>query len=540
MARHDGLKLGKAMDIIVYHRDFIGMIKDGWLCDVNFTTVKTSTDMKQVKTASTGDYDLGSLSKAVNTIKNNELLVRMWFKNREEHHIQSTLIFCVDIGHVESLTALFRQRGVDARFVTSATKRATRDIIIEDFKAKKFPVMINCGVFSEGTDIPNIDCVILNRPTRSKNLLVQMIGRGMRRSEGKINCYVYDFVGNVDSNIITVPTLLGLDPDMIVNNSTMQDLIEQKESQDAKLIEIEKEMKKKELDSLELTAQHQAKLEQEHTQVTTKTYSSITDIVGRFYGNTYGTRPGLAQLRSPINKSRYAWVPVAQNKFVLNTDNGDLLKLEYNNETKSFTFSRRSSSYGWTRQDGTNIRIQKNDNIFEGILDSGQAVAAAETYIGNTYKTWSLLKTARFRAAPATPKQVGHIREFLRKNYQKLQEYKNLETSHDFDMTLSNDSEKTNRVVARPTGIRILVDKINANEINKGEAGDLITMMHNGGFTNLINDSKSLLKKTIKQRKSDNKKLQDQKLRELKESTKRPTKAERLRIGHNIKVGELE
>ena len=81
-------------------------------------------------------------------------------------------MFCVDISHVVAMTNMFRQHGVDAYYVTSLTKPELRAKRLADFKAGKYPVLVNCGIYTEGTDIPNIDCVVLARPTRSRNLLV--------------------------------------------------------------------------------------------------------------------------------------------------------------------------------------------------------------------------------------------------------------------------------------------------------------------------------------------------------------------------------
>jgi len=94
---------------------------------------------------------------------------------------------------------------------------------LNSFRRGEFKVLVNCGVFTEGTDIPNIDCVLLARPTKSKNLLVQMIGRGMRLHPGKTDCYVLDMMGNVERGIVTVPTLMGLDPDEVLEDETMED-----------------------------------------------------------------------------------------------------------------------------------------------------------------------------------------------------------------------------------------------------------------------------------------------------------------------------
>lgn len=90
------------------------------------------------------------------------------------------------------MTAAFRAAGVDARYVTGHTKESERKALVEAFKAGEFPVLVNCQLFTEGTDIPNvsdtvtpqnvkltivqIDCIIVARPTRSRNLFSQMVG----------------------------------------------------------------------------------------------------------------------------------------------------------------------------------------------------------------------------------------------------------------------------------------------------------------------------------------------------------------------------
>ena len=67
---------------------------------------------------------------------------------------------------------MFRKHGIDAQFVTSLTPKNERHQRLEEFRRAEYPVLVNCGILTEGTDIPNIDCVLLARPTRSKNLLV--------------------------------------------------------------------------------------------------------------------------------------------------------------------------------------------------------------------------------------------------------------------------------------------------------------------------------------------------------------------------------
>ncbi|CAG8317801.1 unnamed protein product [Penicillium nalgiovense] len=221
-SRFDGLKLGAAIDHIVYHKDYVDMIGENWLANAVFTTVKSGANLSKVKKDSFGDFALGSLSEAVNTTSTNNITVRAWMASAENR--KSTLVFCVDIEHARQLTAAFRDHGVDARYITASTPKGVRAEQLRAFKDQEFPVLLNCGLFTEGTDIPNIDCVLLARPTRSRNLLIQMIGRGLRLFPGKKDCHVIDMVASLETGVLSTPTLFGLDPDEVLDNTSVEDM----------------------------------------------------------------------------------------------------------------------------------------------------------------------------------------------------------------------------------------------------------------------------------------------------------------------------
>ncbi|KAJ3956119.1 putative ATP-dependent helicase IRC3 [Colletotrichum tropicale] len=302
-SRFDGLKLGAAIDEIVYHKDYVDMIGDKWLSDVIFTTVESTADISKVRSGANGDFQAGELSKAVNTEKINEITVRSWLAKAAER--KSTLVFCVDLAHVAGLTQTFRKHGFDARFVTGDTPKVERSTILEAFRGGEFPVLVNCGVFTEGTDIPNIDCVILARPTRSRNLLVQMIGRGMRLHKGKTDCHVIDMVSSLETGIVTTPTLFGLDPGEIVDQASTADMRKTSERREAEKIR-----------------QHQAYDASSSSQsvsagsVTFTDYNSVFDLIEDASGEKY--------IRAI---SHYAWVQVGLDKYVLCAPNGSFIRI---------------------------------------------------------------------------------------------------------------------------------------------------------------------------------------------------------------------
>lgn len=83
---------------------------------------------------------------------------------------------------------------------------------------------------TEGADVPAIDCILLARPTRSQNLFLQMIGRGLRLSPetGKTNCLIIDLVGNSTRGAINTPTLFGIDPDAFTADGACSCLVSER------------------------------------------------------------------------------------------------------------------------------------------------------------------------------------------------------------------------------------------------------------------------------------------------------------------------
>ena len=111
---------------------------------------------------------------------------------------RSVLIFATGVRHGEHVAAVLRRissAGVAAVFGETAS--AERDRVLAGFKDGSLKYLVNVNVLTMGFDAPNIDCVAMVRPTLSPGLYYQMVGRGFRLHEGKENCLVLDFGGNV-------------------------------------------------------------------------------------------------------------------------------------------------------------------------------------------------------------------------------------------------------------------------------------------------------------------------------------------------------
>lgn len=103
------------------------------------------------------------------------------------------IVFCHSIEFAEKVTEGLKDKAV---LITSKTKKAERLEFFERFRQGEIQLMVNVDIFSEGVDVPAVDCVYLFRPTRSIPVYFQQIGRALRLAEGKTKAIIYDYVNN--------------------------------------------------------------------------------------------------------------------------------------------------------------------------------------------------------------------------------------------------------------------------------------------------------------------------------------------------------
>ena len=199
--RGDKVRLDDVFDKIIFTRDLKWGIINGWLTDVRCLRVNVSYDLRGVKRR-LGDFVAADLDRAVNTAPANKEVADIYKKYAKGQ----TLIFASGVAHANNIAA--ETEGAVA--VSASTEN--RAAIIEDFKKGKIRCLVNCMVFTEGTDLPMIETIIIARPTQNQSLYAQMVGRGLRRYEGKRFLTLIDCVG-VSGNleICTAPSLMGLD-----------------------------------------------------------------------------------------------------------------------------------------------------------------------------------------------------------------------------------------------------------------------------------------------------------------------------------------
>src|SRR5215831_13284748 len=112
-------------------------------------------------------------------------------------HRRAWLVYCVGVTHAELVRNALRARGVDCEMVLGETPSDERDRIIEDFRAGRLTALVSVMVLSYGFNVLHVDLIAMLRPTCSAGLYVQQVGRGTRKADGKHDCRVLDFAGNV-------------------------------------------------------------------------------------------------------------------------------------------------------------------------------------------------------------------------------------------------------------------------------------------------------------------------------------------------------
>ena len=110
------------------------------------------------------------------------------------------LVFCVDKIHTRLVHAALVKRGIAAEWLTEDRETA-RDHLVTNFHAGAYRALVNCEILTTGLDVPDIDCIVLLRPSQSKGLIVQMLGRGCRQAPGKTDALVLDCAGNLERHV---------------------------------------------------------------------------------------------------------------------------------------------------------------------------------------------------------------------------------------------------------------------------------------------------------------------------------------------------
>ncbi len=152
-----------------------------------------------------GRFDPEQLSNKLATLARARHVLNQWRQRAQRR----TLAFCVSIRHAEFMADQFVRAGVASAAVYAGSILSRGDAL-ERLSDRRLEVVFSVDLFNEGVDLPDIDTVMMLRPTESKILFLQQLGRGLRQAEGKDKLVVLDFIGNHHSFLHKPQALLGV------------------------------------------------------------------------------------------------------------------------------------------------------------------------------------------------------------------------------------------------------------------------------------------------------------------------------------------
>ncbi|NEU71756.1 DEAD/DEAH box helicase [Hassallia byssoidea VB512170] len=169
------------------------LIESGYLCRARQFGYNGLIDYSKLDVSSLGDYTLKSMQRVCTPQLNDEVVE----KYLELCPQRKAIAFCASVNQSQDLAAKFSALGITSAYIVADTPEEERVTIFEKFASGEIQIITSVCVLCEGFDEPSVEAVILARPTRSRALLVQMCGRGLRLHPSKEDCWLVDFCENI-------------------------------------------------------------------------------------------------------------------------------------------------------------------------------------------------------------------------------------------------------------------------------------------------------------------------------------------------------
>ncbi|PYR49874.1 MAG: DUF3427 domain-containing protein [Acidobacteria bacterium] len=172
-------------------------IDQQYLVPFSYFGVHDGTDLSDVPWKRGSGYDPTALTNVLTADHAwaRRVVEELRRKTGDPHGVRA-LGFCVSIGHARFMAEQFRAAGIPAVAIWGDSPMEERTVALRDLAGGRVHVVFAVDLFNEGVDVPNVDTLLLLRPTESPTLFLQQLGRGLRRARGKALCTVLDFVAN--------------------------------------------------------------------------------------------------------------------------------------------------------------------------------------------------------------------------------------------------------------------------------------------------------------------------------------------------------
>lgn len=243
LERADKAALGEIFQEVVYQIDLLHLIENQYLVDLSAQRIEIKGFNADNVSASNGDLVESQLAEAMTKANAPWQVAEAFISYASE---RKAIVFTPSVKLAEDTAECLQEQGVSAEALSGNTEARLRHNILGRLKSGATQVVVNCGVLTEGFDEPSVDCVVVARPTKSKSLFIQMIGRGTRPYFNKKNCLILDCVGaSAKHDLVSVPSLLGLNAKVgigagvkdLTNIPSLASLLEEKATQGYKFVD---------------------------------------------------------------------------------------------------------------------------------------------------------------------------------------------------------------------------------------------------------------------------------------------------------------
>lgn len=223
--RGDGVALGSVFEEVVYSRSMLSLIREGFLTDLRGIRIGLDADFSKVR-VSHGDLVDADVADALMAADAPSTIAAAY---RQHAGARRGLVFLPTVAVAHAMAAALLDVGITAEAVDGTTPDAERKAILGRLRSGATQVVANCAVLTEGFDESSLGCIVVARPTRSKPLWIQMVGRGARLHPGKSDCLVLDVVGvAARHDLVSLATLAGVDPEALERGTVTAALAEKR------------------------------------------------------------------------------------------------------------------------------------------------------------------------------------------------------------------------------------------------------------------------------------------------------------------------
>lgn len=197
--RSDGEDMLELFQNVAHKMDLKTAVERGVLVPIRCIRVKTNIDLTDVRINGI-KYNSQDLESKLFIPERNQLIVDTYLKYVNG---KKTVIFCASVDHAAEIAKLLRDGGVKAEAVSGRDRVEVREKILKDYETGSTNVLCACDLLNEGWDSPHTTVLFMARPTMSKTIYLQQLGRGTRRYPGKEDLLMVDFVDN--ANMFNMP-----------------------------------------------------------------------------------------------------------------------------------------------------------------------------------------------------------------------------------------------------------------------------------------------------------------------------------------------